>query len=155
MRSVASALRCLSSWLDSYANFRTAIGPPFMPLLRTQWSCGAQFSPPGRTFRNYLCHLKKGFMLDGANLDWYTHGVNAASDGLRRPKRGQFAFPNFIFSKDLFATISTLGWERMFSLSWFLPLSYFPLEYHPDHYNSEGLSPTTRFPNSPHRMRRP
>ena len=69
---------------------------------------------PGRTFRNYLGHLKKGCMMAGADLEWFTPGVKAASDGLRRAKRSHFAFPNFLFASDIFFTISTLGWGGMF-----------------------------------------
>ena len=113
LRSVASSLRCLSSGRNSYANFCTSLGRPFVPPTQDAVLIWSTIFAPGRTFRNYLGRLKKGCMLAGANLDWYAPEVKSASDGLRRAKRGQFAFRNFLFSKDLFATISTLGWERM------------------------------------------
>ena len=48
---------------------------------------------PGRTFRNYLVHLKKGRMPAGTNLYWYTPAVRTASGGLTNAKRGHFGPP--------------------------------------------------------------
>ena len=114
LRSVASSLRCLSSGLNSYANFCITMNRPFMPPTQDTVLMWSNIFAPGRTFRNYLGHLKKGCMLAGTDLGWFTPAVKAASDGLRRAKRGQFAFPNFLFTNDLFFIISNLGWERMF-----------------------------------------
>ena len=76
---------------------------------------GSSISPHGRTFRNYLGHIKKGRMVAGTTLDRYTPAVRMASGGLRNAKRGQFNFPNFLLRKDIVTTISSLGLGRMFS----------------------------------------
>ena len=115
LRSVASSLRCLASGLNSYANICATLDRPFMPPSQEtvlMWS--ATFAD-GRTFRNYVGHLKKGCLLGGFTLEWCTPAVKAASDGLRRAKRGHFAFPNFLYTKDIFRIISALGWEAVFS----------------------------------------
>ena len=42
-----------------------------------------------------------------------------------------FKFPNFLYSEDVLATISTLGWERLFSQLIFIAF-LFPLRIPPD-----------------------
>ena len=52
---------------------------------------------PGRTFRNYVGHLRKGCALSGAPSEWETKAVCAAAVALRKAKKGKFKSPNFLF----------------------------------------------------------
>ena len=70
--------------------------------------------------------MKKGRILAWTNLDRYTPAVRTASDGLRNDIRGHFESPNVLPVKDIFTTISTLGWGGVFphliSIEFLFPL---------------------------------
>ena len=70
-------------------------------------------------------------MLAQVDLGRCTPAVKAASDGLRRARRGIFSFPNLLYTKDIFAITSAIGWERMFSQLVFISF-LFSLRVPPD-----------------------
>ena len=59
---------------------------------------------PGRTFKNYISHLRKGRgrALLGAPSDWATKAAYASTEGLRKARKGTSKFPNILFMADVF-----------------------------------------------------
>ena len=58
MRSVGGSPRCLSSGLTPYANFCSLPSRPFMPPTGKSVLLWSAAYAPGRTFRNYVGHLR-------------------------------------------------------------------------------------------------
>ena len=81
---------------------------------------------PGRTFKNYIAHLRKGCALLGAPSDWATKAVYSAADGLMKARKGTFKFPNFLFLADIFNLVEFLGWDREFALLAFISFLFSP-----------------------------
>ena len=69
------------------------------PTERSVLMWSATFAP-GRTFLDYIAHLRKGRALLGDPSDWATKAVYSAADGLRKAKKGTFKFPNSLFMAD-------------------------------------------------------
>ena len=115
LRSVGSSLRCVSSGLNSFASFSALLNKPFFPPSEDLVALWSSTFVPGKTYGNYVGHLKKGCNLVNVTTDWFSPRIRAISKGLRQAKKGTFKFPNFLYSKEIFSIISTLGWERMFS----------------------------------------
>ena len=74
----------------------------------------------GRSFSNYIAHLRKGCSLLGDPSDWATQTVYSAADGLMKAKKGPFKFPNFLFVKDVFALVEFLRSGSEFALVAFI-----------------------------------
>ena len=145
LRSVGSSLRCVSSGINSYVSFRTLLRKPIPPTDDTVLSWRATFAH-GKTFRNYVGHLKRGRILAGHPLEWNSSAAKAAAAGLIKAKRGTFQFPNFISHQDMFKIINFLRWGRVFSQLIFI--SYLFAQRAPQrHSTSEGLLPKTPLPN--------
>ena len=70
---------------------------------------------PGRTFRNYLSHLKKACFLAELSLERCTPAVVGVSRGLKAAQNKAFTFPNFLFTADLFIIINDFGWHDEFA----------------------------------------
>ena len=120
IRSVGSTLRCVSSWINSYVSFCTLLRKPIPPPTEdTVLSWSSTFAP-GKTFRNYVIHLKKAFILAGHPAERHSPVVRTAAAGLMKAKRGSFQFPNFVFHKDLFKIFTFLSWGDAFSLLAFI-----------------------------------
>ena len=106
LRSVAGSLRCVSSGIRSYISFCVLIGRPFLPPSEdTVLLWGSTFKP-GRTYRNYLSHLRKACLLTGSDFQWDTQAVHAVAKGLRSAQRISFKFPNFLFILRTFSRLS-------------------------------------------------
>ena len=120
LRSVGGSLRCLSSGLTSYANFCSLLSRPFMPPTERSVLLWSATFAPGRTFKNYIAHLRKGCALLGAPSGWATKAVYPAAEGLRKAKKGTFAFANFLFMTDVFSLVGFLGWGSEFALLAFI-----------------------------------
>ena len=115
LRSVAGSLRSVSSGINSYASFCTIIGQPSLPPSEENVVLWGSCFRPGRTFRNYLGHLKKACLLAECAFEWYSTAVREIARGLKFAKQVSFKFPNFIYTQDLFKIINSLGWEDEFA----------------------------------------
>ena len=115
LRSVAGSLRCVSSGIHSYISFCVLIGRPFFPPSEDTILLWGSTFKPGRTFRNYLSHLRKACLLTGSDFQWDTSAVHAVARGLRSAQRIPFKFPNFIYAQDLFTIINSSGWRSEFA----------------------------------------
>ena len=119
LRSVGSSLRCVSSGLNSYASFCTLRKPILPPTEDTVLSWSATFAP-GKTFRNYVGHLKKACILAGRPTDWHSQAIRTAADGLINAKHGSLQLHNFIPHKELFKIVTFARWDNTFSLLAFI-----------------------------------
>ena len=120
LRNVASSMRCVSSGINSYAAFCALTKKPiFPPTEDTVLMWGSTFKP-GRTYTNYVSHLRKGCFLAESTLDWHTLAVKEVAKGLRAGQYIPFKFPNFLYTQDLFRIINSLGWEDVFTQLAFL-----------------------------------
>ena len=101
--------------MNSYASMCSLLGRPFFPPLEdTVLLWGSSFGA-GRTYRNYIGHLKKACLLADCTLSWYSPSVKEIARGLRFAKRSPFTFPNFIYTQDLYRIINPLGWAEIFT----------------------------------------
>ena len=89
------------------------------PTERSVMARGALFAP-GKSFRNYIGHLRKGCILLGCDANWAAKAIYAAASGLRKARKGVFKFPNFSLSKDVFRIVDFLLWDREFDQLIFL-----------------------------------
>ena len=98
---------------------------PFPPSEGAVRGWGAIFKP-GRTYKNYIAHLKKSCLLLELDAKWDTPVVRTIAAGLENSHRRSFAPPNFFFPNDL---LKLLGHEAVESAFFQLAyLSYlFPL----------------------------
>ena len=116
LRNVASSLRSVSSGINSYAAFCSLTKKPiFPPTEDTVLMWGSTFKP-GRTFLNYLSHLRKGCFLAESTVDWHTVAAKEVAKGLKVGQFIPFKFPNFLYTQDLSAIIASGG--RTLLLSW-------------------------------------
>ena len=115
LRSVAGSLRCVSSGIHSYISFCVLTGRPFLPATEDSVLLWGSSFKPGRTFRNYLSHLRKGCLVFNSPLDWDTAAVRSVAKGLRSAHRIPFKFPNFLYTQDIFTIINTIGWQSEFA----------------------------------------
>ena len=120
IRSVAGSLRSVSSGINPYVSFCSLLGRPILhPLDDTVVLWGTCFRP-GRTFRNYLGHIKKACLLSERSLGWYTTAVREIALGLKHAKKNSFKLPNFIYTQDRYTGVNFLGWEDEFAQLSFL-----------------------------------
>ena len=115
VRSVEGSLRCVASGINSYASFCSLVCKPFLPPTEENVILWGSTFKVGKTFRNYLGHLKKACFLHGSPVDWYSPAVKDVAKGLRLAQKQPFKFPNFIYTQDLFRIINGLGWEDRFA----------------------------------------
>ena len=89
LRSAGSSLRFVCPGINSYASFFSLVNRPIMPpTCETVLLWSAVFSP-GRTFKNYLNHLKKACILVEGSLDWLIPSGLSAAQGLKSARRGK------------------------------------------------------------------
>ena len=131
LRSAGSSLRCVSSGRNSVASFSALLNRPFSPPSDDSVVLWSPTFAPGKTYGNYVGHLRTGCNLVNVSTDWFSSRAKSVAKGLRQARKGMFKFPNFLYSKDIFAIISALGWERMFSQLIFISF-LFPLRIPPD-----------------------
>ena len=120
LRSLGGSLRSVSSGINSYVSFCTLLGRPPLPPLEDTVVLWGSCLRPGRTYRNYLGHLKKASLLAECSLERYSTDVKEIARGLRHAKKTAFQFPNFLYTQDLFAIINFLGWHEEFAQLAFL-----------------------------------
>ena len=126
LRSVAGSLRCVSSGVHSYISFCVMVGRPFLPATEDSVLLWGSSFRPGRTFGNYLGHLRKGCLVFGSSLDWDTTAVRSVAKGLKSAHRIPFKFPNFIYTQDIFTIVNSIGWQSEFAQIRFISF-LFPL----------------------------
>ena len=102
IRSVAGSLRCVSSGIHSYISFCVMVGRPFLPATEDSILLRGSSFRHGRTFRNYLSHLRKSCLVFGPSLDWGTAAVRSVAKGIKSAHRIPFKFPNFIYTQAIF-----------------------------------------------------
>ena len=109
LRTAQGPLGSVTSGIRSYVRFTAVLGrtpfPPSEDTIRV-WSC---IFKPGRTYQNYLPHVKKACFLLDLNTSWDTPAARAIARGLENSQDRSFAFPNFIFSADLLAIFKHEG----------------------------------------------
>ena len=101
IRAVQGSLRCVASGVRSFVEFCAVMGDyPFPPSEETVRDWIIIFKP-GRTYENYIQHLKKAWFLLELDTKWDSQAVRTIANGLENSQGRSFAFPNFIFSKDM------------------------------------------------------
>ena len=55
----------------------------------------------GRTYKNYMAHLKKACFLLEVGILWDTPAARTIANGLGNAQGRSFAFPNFLSPKDI------------------------------------------------------
>ena len=132
LRSTPSAPRPVRSGAFPLASISTSPSDPYPAALPSSVGDtvilrGSCFRP-GRTFRNYLFHLKKARLLTECSFDRCTTAVREIARGLKHAKKNSLQFPNFIYTQDLYNVINHIGREDEFSqlafISPFLALEY-------------------------------
>ena len=126
LMTVGSPLRSVSSGINSYAIFRALLRKPVFPATEDNALMWGSTFKPGRTYRNYLAHLRKACLLIDSSLEWHTPRVRKVARGLKQGRRIAFQFPNFLYTQDLFTIINKLGWGSRFAQLSFISF-LFPL----------------------------
>ena len=114
-RSTQGPLKSVASGIRNYVRFCALLGmEPFPPTETTVRSWGALFKP-GRTFKNYLAHLKKACFPLEVDTRWDTPAVRTIAQGIENAHGRSFGFPNFRFPNDLIAICGRDGLHSPFS----------------------------------------
>ena len=109
LRSVQGSLRSVASGLNSYLRFcalRTIPPFPVTPTTVRRWS--STFGA-GKSFSQYLGHLRKGCLILQHTTDWHNEEIKTIARGLRAAQDKTFAFPNFIMSSGILQIINHEG----------------------------------------------
>lgn len=122
IRFAHGSLQSVASCVRSYVRFCAVLGrTPFPPAETTVRPWGTLFKA-GRTYKNYMAHLKKACFLLEVDTRWGAPAVRTVAHGLENAQGRSFAFPNFLFPRDI---LTIRGHSPFFQLTY---LSYlFPL----------------------------
>ena len=100
-RSTKGSLRSVASGIRSYGRFCDVLGrAPFPPAESTVRSRINLFKP-GRTYKNYMAHLKKAFLLLEMDIARDIPAIRTIAQGLENSQGRSFAFPNYLLPKDI------------------------------------------------------
>ena len=114
LRAVQGSLQSVASGIRSYVKYCAIFNwTPFPPSEGTVKGWSVLFKP-GRTYKNYLAHLKKACFLMELDTRWDTPAVRTIAAGLENAQDRSFAFPNFFFSKDLLKLLDHEGIDSAF-----------------------------------------
>ena len=120
LRTIKGSLSQVCSGVASYKNTCDLLGrPSFPPTADTVQLWSATFRP-GKTFQNYLAHLKKACALMNHPTDWLTQTVREVSNGLINAQDLSFKFPNFIKSGLLIDLLTYLKMDSVMGQACFL-----------------------------------
>ena len=109
LRSAKGPLRCVASGMNSYLRFCSLLLIPTFPATPAsarRW--GAVFHL-GKTYAQYVAHLRKACILLQHPTSWYTDGIRTISNGLRNAQDKTFVTPYFLGAADVLRIIRYEG----------------------------------------------
>ena len=120
LRAVKGSLPSVCSGVSSYQKFCSMMGRPSFPPTEDSAQLWSATFRPGKTFQNYLSHLKKACALMNHHVDWLTPTVKEMSGRLINAQDLSFKFPNFTQSKTLIELLTFLKVDSVMGQACFL-----------------------------------
>ena len=109
LRSVKGSLRCVASGLNSYLRFCALLLIPAFPVTPASARRWSAVFHPGKTYAQYVSHLRKACILLQHPTSWFTEEIKTISKGLRNAQDKTFVFPNFLGAADVLRIIRYEG----------------------------------------------